>query len=154
MLLFPLRGNEIECANTQHTIGVPETVPSFCLTLPCSCFVLFFKILFLSHLYPQRGARTHNPEIKSRMLFRLSQPGTPAPVIRENSSDVSNAEARPDALRASVVVALESESSPRSGTLGNPSSLVLIRLSFTSTPSGKRPSRARWRMARSGSLKG
>ena len=43
-------------------------------------FLLFYFIFkdqnnfFFSNLYTQRGARTHNPEIKSRMLYRLSQP--------------------------------------------------------------------------------
>ena len=36
-----------------------------------------FKILFLSNLYTQRGALTHNPEIKSCVLHWLSQPGAP-----------------------------------------------------------------------------
>ena len=35
---------------------------------------LFF---FLSNFYTQRGARTYNPKIKSRMLYWLSQPGAP-----------------------------------------------------------------------------
>ena len=35
------------------------------------------KILFLNHLYTQHGARTHDPEIKSHVLHRPSQPGTP-----------------------------------------------------------------------------
>ena len=35
----------------------------------------FKKILFLSNLYTQCGAQTHNPKIKSRMLHWLSQPG-------------------------------------------------------------------------------
>ena len=37
----------------------------------------FKKNLFLSHLYTQCGAWSHNPEIKSRMLHQLSQPGAP-----------------------------------------------------------------------------
>lgn len=40
-------------------------------------FYLFLKISFLSYLYTQRGAQTHNPEIKSSMLYQLSQPGAP-----------------------------------------------------------------------------
>ena len=36
------------------------------------------KILFLSNLYTQRWAQTHNPKIKSRMLPWLSQPGDPS----------------------------------------------------------------------------
>ena len=32
---------------------------------------------FFSNLYARRGAQTHDPEIKSSMLFRLSQPGAP-----------------------------------------------------------------------------
>lgn len=47
------------------------------------------------------------------------------------------------ALGASMVVALESESSPRWGTLGNSGSQVLIWLSPTSTPCGKSPSKGR-----------
>lgn len=36
------------------------------------------SLFFLkSKLYTQRGARTHHPEIRSRMLHRLSQPGAP-----------------------------------------------------------------------------
>lgn len=34
-----------------------------------------FKSLFVSNLYIQRGTPTHNPEIKSRILFGLSQRG-------------------------------------------------------------------------------
>ena len=37
----------------------------------------FFLFLFLSDLDTQREARTYNSEIKSRMLYQLSQPGTP-----------------------------------------------------------------------------
>ena len=36
---------------------------------------LFFKILLLSTLYTQYEAGIHNPEIKSCMFYRLSQPG-------------------------------------------------------------------------------
>ena len=37
----------------------------------------FLKILFSGNLYTQRGAQTHNLEIKSRRLHRRSQPGAP-----------------------------------------------------------------------------
>ena len=40
-----------------------------------------FKILFLSNLYTQHGAWTHNPKIKSWMLFQPNQPGAPAFVV-------------------------------------------------------------------------
>jgi len=41
----------------------------------CGFFFFSLKILFLSHLYTQHGARTHDPEIKSRtLLHQLSQP--------------------------------------------------------------------------------
>ena len=33
--------------------------------------------LFLCNLYTQHGAQIHDPEIKSCMLYRLSQPGVP-----------------------------------------------------------------------------
>ena len=49
----------------------PGTPPVFPL------FTFFLKILFLSNLYTQHGARTHNLEIKSHMLYWLSQPGAP-----------------------------------------------------------------------------
>ena len=39
------------------------------------------KILFLSNLYAQRRAWTHNPKIKSCMLYWLSQPGDPPQVF-------------------------------------------------------------------------
>lgn len=38
-------------------------------------FIYF--IIFFSNLYTQRGAWTYDTEIKSRMLFWLSQPGAP-----------------------------------------------------------------------------
>ena len=38
--------------------------------------LVLFKILFLSNLYTQRGAWTHDPKIKSCMLYQLSQPDT------------------------------------------------------------------------------
>ena len=34
-------------------------------------------MVFLSKLYAQHGARTHDPKIKSHMLYSLSQPGAP-----------------------------------------------------------------------------
>ena len=40
-------------------------------------YFIFLKILLLTNLSLQRGAQTHNPEIKSHMLHRLSQPGAP-----------------------------------------------------------------------------
>ena len=44
---------------------------------------LFFKLiyLFLSNLYHQRGAQTHNSEIKGHTLFQLSQPDVPTVTI-------------------------------------------------------------------------
>ena len=38
-------------------------------------FLSFLKFIYLSNLYTQRGAGTHDPEIKSHMLFPPSQPG-------------------------------------------------------------------------------
>lgn len=35
----------------------------------------YFKIVFLSTLYTQPGAQTHNPEIKSHWLQELKHPG-------------------------------------------------------------------------------
>lgn len=39
----------------------------------CCCCCLSF--IYLSHLYTQHGARTHDPEIKHHTLLQLSQPG-------------------------------------------------------------------------------
>ena len=38
---------------------------------------ILFLNLFVSDLYTQHGAQIHNPKIKSRMLYWLSQPGPP-----------------------------------------------------------------------------
>ena len=45
-------------------------------------FKIFLKIsyflkIYLSNLYTQHGAQTHNPEMKTCTLHRLSQPGRP-----------------------------------------------------------------------------
>ena len=48
----------------------------------------FIYLLFKVRLHTQHGARAHDPEIKSRMLYRPSQPGAPIryyllkPIIR------------------------------------------------------------------------
>lgn len=39
--------------------------------------VLYFKVLFLSHLCTQHGAQTQNPEIKSHVPHQLNQPSSP-----------------------------------------------------------------------------
>lgn len=39
--------------------------------------LLAFKILFLTNPFAQRGAQTHDPAIKSRVLHRLSSRGPP-----------------------------------------------------------------------------
>lgn len=49
--------------------------------LPELTLFFFFEILFLSNVYIQHRARTHNTEIKSRTVHRLSQPGAPAELI-------------------------------------------------------------------------
>ena len=41
---------------------------------------------FFSNLYTQCGALTHDPEIKSSMLFQLSQPGALAPNFLGNNN--------------------------------------------------------------------
>lgn len=47
-------------------------------TSACKKFDMsFFKILLLNNLYTQHGAGTPNLEIKSWMLYQLSQRGTP-----------------------------------------------------------------------------
>lgn len=37
----------------------------------------FLRFFCLSNLYAQYGTRTHDPTIKSRVVYRLSQPGAP-----------------------------------------------------------------------------
>ena len=62
-----------------------------------SVFIFFFfKILFLSDVYTQHGAWTHNPETKSCTLYALSQPGPPSVFIylKGNKSDVPRKEPR------------------------------------------------------------
>ena len=46
----------------------------FCVLIDPVIRPFFFKILFLSNLYAQRGAQTYNPEIKSHTHHQLSQP--------------------------------------------------------------------------------
>lgn len=46
-------------------------------------FNLFKIFFFLSHVYTQRGARTHNPEIKSP-AFSLSYLGAPDVYFSKN----------------------------------------------------------------------
>lgn len=42
-------------------------------------FLVFFLVfIYLSNFYTQRGAETHEPEIKSYILYWLTQPGVPA----------------------------------------------------------------------------
>lgn len=40
-------------------------------------FTFFFFFLILSRLLAQCGAQTHDPGIKSRILYQPSQPGAP-----------------------------------------------------------------------------
>ena len=74
--------------NTCHELrgGLQNGAIQFqcCWPMQRRCFCFFFKISFLSNLDTPRGARTHNPEIKSHILHRPSQPG--APQLREFQS--------------------------------------------------------------------
>ena len=69
--------------------GWPEHVLSLCgfqnphyfidlqfLLLLLLFFFFFFFFFFLSSLHTQHGAQTHNPNIKSHLAHRFSQPGT------------------------------------------------------------------------------
>ena len=49
----------------------------------------WFLFLLLSRLCTQRGAWTHNPKIKSCMLYWLNKPETSGPSIFEKSQDQS-----------------------------------------------------------------
>ena len=51
---------------------------SFCWEILGSTPNMQYSIFFLSRCHTQRGAWAHDPEIKSHMLYRLSQPGAPA----------------------------------------------------------------------------
>ena len=43
--------------------------------------IIFLKFfIYLNNLYTHHGAQTHDPVIKSCMLFLLSQPGAPHPL--------------------------------------------------------------------------
>ena len=49
-----------------------------------SNLIFLIKKIFLSHLYTHHGAQTHDPEIRSHILYRLSQPGVPiVPVFKK-----------------------------------------------------------------------
>ena len=40
--------------------------------------------MYLSKLYPQRGAQTQDLKIKSHVLYQLSHPGAPTPMFLNN----------------------------------------------------------------------
>ena len=64
-------------AQSAHDVGTSPCRDTDCL---CSLrvFLVFSHFLFsCSNLYAQRGAQTHDSKFKSRVLYRLSQPGTP-----------------------------------------------------------------------------
>ena len=63
--------------------GAIETQLQILFIFRIADFILFF---FLSDPCTQHGARTYNPEIKSRPLSRLRQPGAPP----RNTTDNSN----------------------------------------------------------------
>ena len=53
------------------------------------------KNIYFSKLYTQCGAQTHDPQIKSRVLFRLSQPGAPIRLIFRQAALLSEELAGP-----------------------------------------------------------
>ena len=59
-----------------------------------SCFPkfgAFFRFIYLfSNFYTQYRAWTHNPEVKSCMLFQLSQPGTLTPNFNNKTIGYDN----------------------------------------------------------------
>ena len=80
-------GAAAPCLCATHSLLLKESVQtcsyksqhgdcSWWYRIVCLTFVCFLRFLFLSNLYPHRGAQTHNPKIKSHTLPRLSQPGT------------------------------------------------------------------------------
>ena len=52
-----------------------ENLIYLCKSMKTNFVFFFFKIL--SNLYTKHGAPIHNPEIKTRTLYWLSQPGAP-----------------------------------------------------------------------------
>lgn len=62
-------------------LTVPSPVPAWISTFISLFFVRFH---FLSNLYVRHRAQTHNPEIKSYTLHRLSQPGDPQGTLNES----------------------------------------------------------------------
>ena len=48
------------------------------MVLPLTLVAWVSNSLFLSELYPHRGAQTQDLEFKSRVLYQLSQPGAPS----------------------------------------------------------------------------
>lgn len=54
-----------------------RTFPSMFINSVLFLYFCILSILFLSNLYSQHGAWTHNPDIKSCTLHQLSQPGAP-----------------------------------------------------------------------------
>lgn len=42
---------------------------TFLLFIFLLSFIYFFSVIYLNHLYTPHGAQTHDPELKSLMLF-------------------------------------------------------------------------------------
>ena len=64
-------GKEFAHGHQANQCLTQEPSPNSCM---CVCVL---KTLFLSILYAQHGAPTHDPEIQSHMLYWLSQPSAP-----------------------------------------------------------------------------
>ena len=80
--MFPLiLKNEMLWVFTKHSWFSHQNGRAANLVLNIFSFFIFLKDFFLSNLYTQHGARTHNPKIKSPLLYWLSQPGTPKCIL-------------------------------------------------------------------------
>lgn len=76
--MFPLiLKNEMLWVFTKHSWFSHQNGRAANLVLNIFSFFIFLKDFFLSNLYTQHGARTHNPKIKSPLLYQLSQRGAP-----------------------------------------------------------------------------
>ena len=86
--------------------------------LQISFYVLFFKILFLSYLYTQCGAWTHDPKIKGHVLPTASTVTLASVFFWHNSYNILNVSLLSDPTRHYSFPALALDSTITLKTLG------------------------------------
>lgn len=79
-----------DCTNQEFEISAIMLFPKFYnLIIQLGVAnVFFFKFIYLNDFYTQHRAPTYDPEFKTRMFFRLSQPGSPANAFFERNVSV------------------------------------------------------------------